>query len=169
MFLNTLGFWNLRFEFKRWSNVEIGWTGPTEDLGAHTVAPRSLWWHGLKWRPRVWFCVAGPVVMIFVLISEFGEFLPRVGQCSDIVLGFDWFYCINFKSRTRNAAEILNLGETGDLGAPVWAPKWFCALGRTSSGAQVLIWCFLVLRLWFEVPDGFKLIEFLIPWLLSIL
>ena len=158
MFLNTLGFWNLRFEFKRWSNVEIGWTGPTEDLGAHTVA-----------RPSVWFGVAGLGMMISMLISEFEEFPLRVGLCFGIVLGFGWFYCTYFESGTRNAAEILNLGEIGDLGAPVWVPKWFCTLGRTSSGAQVLIWCFSVLWLRFEDPDGFKLIKSLIQRLLSIL
>ena len=61
--------------------------------------------------------------MVSMLISEFGEFLLRVGLCSDIVLRFGGFYCTDFKSGTRNAAEILNLGEIGDLGAPVWVPK----------------------------------------------
>ena len=80
-------------------------------------------WAHLQWRPSVWFCVAGLVVMISMLISEFGEFLLRVGLCSDIVLGFGGFYCTDFKFGTRNATEIHNLGETEDLGAPVWAPK----------------------------------------------
>ena len=80
-------------------------------------------WAHLQWRPSVWFCVAGLVVMISMLISEFGEFLLRVGLCSDIVLGFGGFYCTDFKFGTRNATETHNLGETEDLGAPVWAPK----------------------------------------------
>ena len=76
-------------------------------------------WAHQQSRPSVWFCVAGLVVMISMLISEFGEFLPRVGLCSDIILGFGGFYCTDFKSGTRNATEIHNLGETEDLGAPV--------------------------------------------------
>ena len=67
--------------------------------------------------------MAGFVVMISMLISEFGEFLLKVGLCSDIFLSFGGFYCTDFKSGTRNATEIHNLGETEDLGATVWAPK----------------------------------------------
>ena len=96
-------------------------------------------WAHLQWRPSVGFCVVGLVLMISMLILEFGEFILRVGLCSGIVLSFDWFYCTDFKSGTRNVTEFHNPGETEDLGAPVCAPKWFRALGRTSSGAQVLI------------------------------
>ena len=49
---------------------------------------RQRTWAHTQWRPSVWFCVAGPVAMISMLISEFREFLLRIGLCSDIVLGF---------------------------------------------------------------------------------
>ena len=81
------------------------------DLGAATVAPKCLVLRG---------CASVDDIDV-----NFGirEFLLRVGLCSDIVLSFGGFYCTDFKSGTRNATEIHNLGETEDLGAPVWAPK----------------------------------------------
>ena len=77
------------------------------------------------------------VMMVLMLISEFGEFLLRVGLCSDIILGFDWFYCIDFKSGTRNVTEIHNIGETEDLGVPAVAPKsWFDAFRSSDFGSK---------------------------------
>ena len=73
------------------------------------------------------------------LVSGFRGVSLRVGLCSDVALGSELMYFNNFKSGARNTTRIHNSGLTEDLGATVCAPKWFCALGRINSGAQVVI------------------------------
>ena len=80
--------------------------------------------------------MAGLVVTILMLISEFGEFLPRVGLCSDIVLGLVDFIVLTLSPKLETRLRFTNqarqrtwvhlcgrLSDSVNLGVPAVAPK----------------------------------------------